>query len=162
MLSALSLAHPLSLLLALVGAWSTRFEFTRVAVSLWRVFLPALAMLLCALAMLLGLSTRGKELWLLALLAGLPFGAARGFSLKLRTDHAARLLRVSPVKDGLWIVLAATALATVNLAATMAHGGASPVSPLCASGVAMCAGALAGRAIALRLRARSAVHLDLV
>jgi hypothetical protein len=161
MLPALHFILPFSVLLALAGIWSSRFEFTREAVPPWRLFLPALFVFLCALILLLGLSALGKEVWVLSVLLGMPMGAARGLSLRLRTDHAAQLVRISPIKDGYWVALLATAIAIVDVVAAMGHGGASAASPLYSAGVAMCAGFLAGRSMALRLRARTAVHLDL-
>jgi hypothetical protein len=161
MLSALHLTAPLSVLLALAGIWSTRFEFTREAVAPWRLFLPALLAFLCAAVLLPGLSAGGKEIWLLSALLGLPMGAMRGFSLRLRTDHAAHLVRISPVKDGHAVALLVAVIAVINLVAAMARGGISMISPLYAAGIALCAGFLAGRSMALRLRARTAVHLDL-
>src|ERR1700749_1663218 len=99
----LTLSHLLGVLLAAPGAWSIRFEIRRKSVRVWRLFLPAALVLLCSLALLVDQSSRGRGIWLVALLVGLPAGGARGFWLRMRFDHAAKLLRLSPVRDGLWV-----------------------------------------------------------
>lgn len=157
----LNLSHLLGVLLAVVGAWSIRFELKRKSVRVWRLFLPAAAVLLCSLALLGGLSTRGRGIWLVALLAGLPAGAVRGLWLRMRTDYAARLVRLSPVRDGLWTAVVAALLAVTDVFVTLRSEEDAPVSPLFAAGAALCAGYLGGRALVTRTRSRSAMHLDL-
>jgi hypothetical protein len=157
----LTLSHLLGVLLAAAGAWSIRFEIRRKAVRVWRLFLPAALVLLCSLALLVDLSSRGRGIWLVAFLVGLPAGSARAFWLRMRFDHAAKLLRLSPVRDGLWVAAVAGLFAAIDVFVTFRSQGDAPTSPLFAAGAALCAGYLGGRALVSRTRSRAALHLDL-
>ena len=156
--SLLTLSHLLGVVLATAGAWSIRFEAKRRSVRAWRLFLPAALVILCSLALLTGLSNRGKGIWLIAFLVGLPAGVGRAFWLRLRSDHAAKLVRLSPVNDGFWVAGAAGLFAAIDVFVTLRNGSASP---LVAAGGALCAGYLGGRALLTWLRSRTAVHLDM-
>ncbi len=157
----LILSHLLGVLLAAAGAWSIRFETRRKSVRVWRLFLPAVLVLLCSLALLAGLSSRGRGIWLIAFLIGLPAGSARAFWLRMRSDHAAKLVRLSPVSDGLWAAVAAALFAAMDFFVTYRSQDDASASPLFAAGATLCAGYLGGRALVTRSRARTAVHLDM-
>lgn len=159
MFTALALAHLLGILLAVFALLSVRFEGTRRSVRPWRLFVPTILVLLCSLALLGDFNARGKEVWLIGFLLGIPFGVARAFWLRLRTDHAARLVRMSPVRDGFFVAVTATALAAIELAMTLGRGGGNKA--MFAAAVALCAGYLGGRAAITRMRAVTAVHLDM-
>jgi hypothetical protein len=157
----LTLSHLLGVLLAVAGAWSIRFEAKRKSVRVWRLFLPAVLVLLCSLALLTGLSSRGRGIWLVAFLIGLPAGSVRAFWLRMRSDHAAKLVRLSPVRDGLWVAVAAGLFAAIDVFVTFRSQGDASASPLIAAGAALCAGYLGGRALVMRSRSRTALHLDM-
>jgi hypothetical protein len=156
-----TLLHLLGVLLAAVAAWAIRFEVRRKSVPLWRLFLPAGLVLLCSLALLAGLSSRGRGIWVIAFVLGLPAGSARAFWLRMRSDHAAKVVRLSSVRDGFWFAAAAGAFAAIDVFVTLRSHADAPVSPLFAAGAAFCAGYLGGRALVTRMRARKALHLDM-
>ncbi len=160
MFAVLNLAYLLGVLLAVSGLWAVRFELNRRSVAPWPLFLPALVVLLCSLALLAGLSTRGRGIWVIAFVVGVPFGSARAFWLRLRTDYAAKLVRLSPVRDGMVVVAAVVVLAGVDVVMAFRTAGAEN-KPLFVAAVALGAGYLAGRAVVTRSRARRAVHLDM-
>lgn len=161
MYSLLTLSHLLGVLLGVAGAWSIRFEARRKSVRVLRLFVPAALVLLCSLALLVGLSSRGRGIWLVGFLVGLPAGSARAFWLRLRSDHAAKLVRLSPVRDGLWVAVAASLFAAIDVFVTFRGQGDASASPLFAAGAALCAGYLVGRAVVTRSRSRTAIHLDM-
>jgi hypothetical protein len=157
----LILPHLLGVLLAAAGAWSIGFETRRKSVQVWRLFLPTVLVLLCSLALLVGLSSRGRGIWLVAFLIGLPAGSVRAFWLRMRSDHATKLLRLSPVRDGLWVAVVAGLFAAIDVFVTYRSQGGASASPLLAAGAAFCAGYLGGRALVTRSRSRKALHLDM-
>lgn len=161
MASLLILAHLLGVLLAVAATWSIRFELKRKAVPLWRLFLPAAFVLLCALALLAGLSNRGRGILVVAFLFGLAAGCARAFWLRLRFDHAAKLVRLSPARDGVWMAAMAGLFAAIDVFVALRSEAGAPASPLFAAGAIFCAGYLVGRAVVTRVRARDALHLDM-
>ena len=79
----------------------------------------------------------------------------------MRFDHAAKVVRLSPVRDGLWIAVAAGLFAAIDAFVTFRSPGGAPASPLFAAGAAFCAGYLGGRALVTRTRSRKALHLDM-
>ncbi len=161
MLPALYITHLFAALLALAGWWAIRFELKGNAVPLWRFFVPAAAILLCSLAMLGGLSSRGRGLLLVALFLGVASGSVRGLWLLMRADHASKLVRLSRVRDGLIVAFAAVVFAVIDVGVTFrAAAGAAP-SPVFAAAVALCAGYLTGRAIVIVSRSGSAQHRDM-
>jgi hypothetical protein len=156
-----ALSHLFGVLFAAAAAWSIRFEARRKSVLLWRLFLPAALVLLCSLAVLAGQSSRGRGIWVIALVLGLPVGSARAFWLRMRSDHAAGVVRLSRVGDGFWAAVAAGVFAVIDAFVTLRSPAGVPVSPLFAAGTAFCAGYLGGRALVTRTRARKALHLDM-
>lgn len=156
-----TLLHLLGVLLAAAAAWAIRFEARRKSVPLWRLFLPAALVLVCSLALLAGLSSRGRGIWVIAFVLGLPAGSARAFWLRMRSDHAAKVVRLSPARDGVWVAVAAGVFAAADVFVTLRSQAGAPVSPLFAAGAAFCAGYLGGRALVTRARARKALHLDM-
>ena len=161
MLPALTTLHLFAALLALAGFWTIRFELKGNAVPLWRFFLPALAILLCSLALLGGLSSRGRGILLVALILGVPSGSVRAAWLLMRADHATKLVRLSRVRDGVWVAFAAVVFAIVDVGVAFRVAEGAAPSPLFAAAVALCAGYLIGRAIVIASRSRSAQHRDL-
>lgn len=159
MFTALTLAHLLGILLAVIALLAVRFESTRRSVRAWRLFAPALLVLLCSLALLGDPNARGKEAWVIGLVLGTPFGVARAFWLRLRADHAARLVRLSPVRDAFFVTATAAVLAAIELVRALSTGGENKA--IFAAAVALCAGYLGGRAVITRMRAGTAVHLDM-
>jgi hypothetical protein len=157
----LTLLHLFGVLLAAAGAWSIRFEARRKSVPLWRLFLPAVLVLLCALALLVGLSGRGRGILVVAFLIGVPAGSARAFWLRMRFDHAAKLVRLSPARDGLWVAGAAVLFAVIDVFVTLRSQSGAPASPLFAAGATFCAGYLGARALVTHSRSRKAMHIDL-
>src|SRR5471030_2866185 len=140
MLPALTTLHLFAALLALAGFWAIRFELKGNAVPLWRYFVPALAILLCSLSLLGGLSSRGRGLLLVALILAVPSGSVRAGWLLMRADHASKLVRLSRVRDGVWVAFAAVVFAIVDVGvAFRAPQNAAP-SPVFAAAVALCAG----------------------
>ncbi len=157
----LTAIHFCAALLALAGFWAVRFELKGNAVPLWRFFVPALVILLCSLLLLGGLSSRGRGLLIVALILGVLSGCVRGVWLLMRADHASKLVRLSRVRDGVWIAFAAVVFAMIDVGVTFrAAAGAAP-SPVFAAAVALCAGYLSGRAIVIVSRSGSAQHRDM-
>ena len=150
-----------AVLLAVAGAWSILFEGRRKSVPLWRLLLPAVLVSLCALALLAGLSGRGRGILVVAFLIGIPAGSARAFWLRMRFDHAAKLVRLSPVRDGLWVAAEAVLFATIAMVVTFRSPGGAASSPLFAAGATFCAGYLGARALVTHSRSRKAIHIDL-
>lgn len=157
----LNATHLSGALLALAGLWTIRFESKRNAVPVWRFFLPALAILLCSLALLGGLSPRGRGILLVALVLGVPSGSVRAAWLLMRADHASKLVRLSPVRDGVVVAFAAVVFALIDLGVTFRVAEGAAPSPLFAAAVTLCAGYLSGRAIVIAARSRSAQHRDM-
>jgi hypothetical protein len=157
----LIVTHLFGALLAIAGLWAIRFELKRDAVPKWRFFLPAALILLCSLALLGGLSSRGRGIWLIALIVGVPSGSVRAVWLLMRADQAARLVRLSPVRDGVVAAFAAVAFAMIDAGVVFRVAEGAAPSPLFAAAVALCAGYLSGRAIVIRSRSESAQHRDL-
>ena len=161
MLPALTTLHLFAALLAVAGFWAIRFELKGNPVPLWRFFVPALAILLCSLTLLGGLSSRGRGLLLVALILGVASGSVRAGWLLMRADHASKLVRLSRVRDGVWVAFAAVVFALIDVGvAFRVSEGAAP-SPIFAAAVALCAGYLTGRAIVIASRSRSAQHRDM-
>ena len=161
MLPALNATHLFAALLAMAGLWAIRFEREGNAVPLWRFFLPALAILLCSLALLGGLSSRGRGILLVALILGVPSGSVRALWLLMRADHASKLVRLSRVRDGVVVAFAAVVFALIDVGVTFRVAEGAAPSPLFAAAVALCAGYLSGRAIVIASRSRSAQHRDM-
>ena len=145
----------------MAGLLAIRFELKGNAVPLWRFFIPALAILLCSLALLGGLSSRGRGLLMVALILGVASGSARAGWLLMRADHASRLVRLSRVRDGVWVAFAAVVFAMIDVGVTFRVAEGVAPSPVFAAAVALCAGYLSGRAIVIASRSRSAQHRDM-
>lgn len=159
MFTAPNLVHLLGVVLAVIALQAVRFESVRQSVRPWRLFVPAVLVLLCSLAVLGDLNVRGKEVWLIGFGLGIPFGVARAFWLRLRADHASRLVRLSPVRDAFFVVLAAGVLAAIEFATALGTGGGNKA--VFAAVVALFAGYLGGRAVVTRMRVGTAIHLDM-
>jgi len=157
----LTATHVGGVLLALLGLGAIRFELRRDPVPTWRLFLPALILLLCSVALLGGLSSRGRGIWLIGLIVGFPAGSVRALWLRMRTDHAVGLVRLSPVRDGVVVAAIALVFAAIDLAVVLRAADSASPSPLFAAAVSLCAAYLSGRAIVTRTLSRRAQHRDL-
>lgn len=100
-----------------------------------------------------------------ALLLGFAAGAGRGLTMKLRFDHMWRLVRPSRHRVLLWVTLLLAAAVALEVVGTVAGPSAGPAAALArlaaAELAALCAGALAGHALAVSFRLSSTPHVTL-
>lgn len=109
-----------AMLLAAVGLWSIRHEFTEKATMplAWAIT-PALAIVVAAILLIVSPGKR-YELWVAAIVIGLGLGALMGLTLKVNRDYGLGLIRVPRTWDGaaaaaLLLLLTLARLVTSNL-----------------------------------------------
>jgi hypothetical protein len=149
-------------LLAAFALWSIRHEINERATTrlTWAVT-PALAIVVAAILLIVSPGKR-YELWVAAIIVGLPVGAVAGLLLKVNRDYGQGLVRVARAWDG-------TGAATLLLLLTLARMVTSQMmvresgrfGVLGASAVFLAA-YLAGRYLVARFyKSPRAIHLDM-
>ena len=114
---------------------------------------PVVALIAALILMLIERAAK-QPLWPFApaFAVGLAIGAARGFTMTLNFASSGRVLRPSGMRDQIWIALLPTAAIGADIAGAIA-GPDGLIWRFPASLASMaCAGALAGRAIAMSVR----------
>jgi hypothetical protein len=105
--------------------------------------------------------------WLfgVALLVGFAAGAGRGLTMSLRFDHMWRLVRSSRHRVLLWVTLLLAGAVVLEIAGAAADPNAGLAAALvrlaAAEIAALCAGALAGHALAIAFHLSSTPHVTL-
>jgi hypothetical protein len=164
MLFHLNLLHPLLALAAAACVYFARREIVGRAMSPSRLaVLPLLALGMTFVFFLFFLSLhQPKWLFPAALGLGLAIGAARGITMALRYDHMFQLVRPSRHLVLLWVTLALAAAVVGEAGGAVVGGPLGALARLASSELAaLCAGALAGRALAVAIRLSHAPHVAL-
>jgi hypothetical protein len=116
---------------------------------------PVVALIAALILMFIERSAK-QPLWPFApaYAVGLAIGAARGFTMTLTLTSSWRVLRPSGMRDQMWVAM----LLTAAIGADMAGAIAGPDGLIWRFPAALmsmaCAGALAGRALAMTVRVR--------
>jgi hypothetical protein len=158
----LNLLH-LVLVLGAVGAVHLALrEIRGRSMRAWRLFaLPAVAVILAMILVLFQLAARQPSWWFgAALAAGAAVGAVRGATMMLKVDQNLRLLRPTSRRALLWVTLAIPIAIGVEIGGAMVGADGVLLRLAAAFTMVLCAGLLAGRAVALAARLHRAPHVD--
>ncbi len=152
-----------AIVLAALALWSVRHELNEKATTrrAW-VVTPALAIVVAAILLIVSPGKR-YELWVAAIIVGLPVGAFAGLWLKVNRDYGQSLVRVARAWDGAG---AATLLLLLTLArivtSQMMVRESGRFGVLGASAVFLAA-YLVGRYLVARFyKSPRAIHLDMI
>jgi hypothetical protein len=101
------------------------------------------------------------EVWLVGA-AGLVVGGVRGWTLKIESDHAHRLVRIERGSDAAWIGWVMVLFAAIQGAIETGLRGENPWEATAEFFMLLASGYLLGRSAVAWLRARAAEHRDLL
>jgi hypothetical protein len=163
MISPLSLANLIALLVAFVCLWTMSPQARGGVIRLWRLAVPAVFAAVVALMLLSSVfdaTFRHDAEWVIALLLGGVIGRTRGWALAVDIDQMFGLARLPRTVDGLVIASGLVGLAAIDfISSALEEVFIEPVHV--AAGAAFCAGYLGCRAIAIIVRATRAPHVGL-
>jgi hypothetical protein len=159
----LSLANVLTVLIGISCLWTILNQSLGGIAKLWRLAVPPCLAIVVAMILLAGVfdATWAHDAeWVVGGLIGWLIGRSRGWSVDVQVDRMSGLVRLRPSLDG---VLAALGLLVLTLIDFVSAALEEPmVAPShVAAGAALCAGFIAGRAIAVAVRAGRAPHVRL-
>ena len=163
MISPLSLANLLALLVALVCLWTVSPQARGGVVRLWRLAIPAVFASIVALMLLSSVfeaTFQHDAEWVIALVLGGIIGRSRGWTLAVEIDQRFGLARLPRTVDALVIAFFLVGLAALDfISAALEEAFIAPEHV--AAGAAFCAGFLGCRALAIIVRATRAPHVGL-
>lgn len=159
----LLIVHTVMLLGALAAAASAVPEVRRPLMKRWQLLAPGL-LATFATAVLLAypdiLDLLQPEVWMLGLLAALA-GSARGYLMRLDSDHGWGLVRLRRAYDGLTVAVAVALFAVIQYALDLQGLDESRYEPTLELIMILASGFLFGRSIAAWIRAGQTHHMDL-
>ncbi|WP_422001190.1 hypothetical protein [Reyranella sp.] len=161
MIAPLSLTNVISLLSAIICLSMIASQTTGRVQSVSRLALPPALAVVVALILLAGVFDAGfvsDGLWVIGAIVGFILGRVRGQMLSMEILPAARSIRAAQTADNLVAALMLLALTSTDfISAALRHPLLQP--GLVAIGGAVCAGFLAGRFLAIALRADPVARL---
>lgn len=158
----LNLLHLVLVIGAMAAVHLALREIRGRSVRPWRLFaLPAVALILAMILVLFQLAARQPSWWFGAVFAaGAAVGAVRGATMILKVDQNLRLLRPTSRRALFWVTLAIPIAIGVEIGGAMVGADGVQLRLAAAFTMSLCAGLLAGRAVALAARLQSAPHVD--
>jgi len=156
------LSNLATVLLAALALWSIRHEYYQTA-GKYRVwaYTPALAIVVAAMLLIVSPGKR-YELWVLAILVGLPLGAFGAWLMKINQDRGLHLIRVHRTWDGIGAASLLLVLAVARLVTSNLMDRPSGKFGVLGAAAAFLAAYLAARwFVAVVLKAGKSVHLDM-
>lgn len=161
-MTGLIVLHLLAVVLAAVGLWLMRHEFTEVAAGRLAWALPPIFAIVVASILLFVSPGKRFELWTAGILIGLAMGLGAGVILTVDKDFEKKIVRVRRTWDGLGAASLLLALALVRFVTSdLMHRQSGGYGVLGAI-AAFLAAYLTGRVISMRYyTAPRSVHLDM-
>ena len=155
--------HLVLLACALPCARYTLSEMRHRPLPRGRLAAPPLLAMACALVFLLFHLGAQQPPWIFAaaLAAGLAIGLLRGFTLQLQVDHMFDKIRLPRARGSFLVALALVAAVILEIGGSLAGPNGLPFRLIAPEIAAACAGMLTGRAMAIAMRWRGALHVDL-
>lgn len=163
MISPLSLANVLTVMVAFVCLWTMSPQSRGGVVRLWRLAMPAAFAAVVALMLLASVfdaTFQHDAEWVIALLLGGIIGRTRGWTLPVEIDQMWGLARLPRTVDGLVIAFGLVALAVIDFTSSALEEAVIEPEHV-AAGAALCAGFIGCRALAIIVRATRAPHVGL-
>jgi len=151
-----------TVLLAAIALWSIRHEYNQRAhrYLVW-AYTPVLAIVVAALLLIVSPGKR-YELWVLAIIVGLPLGAFGAWLMKINQDRGLHLIRVHRTWDGIAAAALLLLLALARLVTSNLMNRPSGKFGVLGAAAAFLAAYLAARyVIAVVFKAGKSVHLDM-
>jgi hypothetical protein len=158
----LLLLNLITVLLAALAVWSIRYEYTQRATKyhVW-AHTPVLAIVVAAMLLIVSPGKR-YELWVLAIMVGLPLGAIGAWLMKINQDRGLNLIRVHRTWDGIGAASLLLLLALARLVTSNLMDRPSGKFGVLGAAAAFLAAYLAARwFVAVVLKAGKSVHLDM-
>ncbi len=124
--------------------------------------LPLVAILLASILLLFQLAAK-QPAWMFAVpfAVGLVAGGVRGATMKLQVDQNWLLVRPTGRRALIWVSLALPVAIALEVGGSVAGAAGIPWRLAAAARALLCAGLIAGRAVALTVRVWRAPHVDL-
>ncbi len=163
MISPLSLANVLTVLIAVTCLSTVAAQSRGEVMKLWRLAVPASLAVVQSLVLLAGVFEANfshDSEWLIAAIVGSVVGRSRGWSLPFAVDRARDLVRLPRSFDAMFAAIALVGLSFIDFVGAALE---DPVVPcdVTAAVSAFFAGYIACRSLAVAVRAGRAPHVEL-
>lgn len=159
----LSLANVLTVLIGITCLWTIVNQSLGGVAKLWRLAVPPCLAMVAAMVLLAGVvdaSWTHDAVWVVGGLVGWLIGRARGWSVDVQVDQMSGLVRLRPSLDGLLAALGLVVLTLIDFVSAALEEPLIAPSHVAAA-AALCAGFIAGRALAVAVRAGRAPHVQI-
>ncbi len=151
------------LLLAIAGALVAMRERRQRHVPRWRLLVPGLAAMAGTVILLSYPDIRdlaNPQMWTIGLV-GIAVGAARGWAMRLDSDHSFARVRLRSGGDAAWVAWILVLFAALQGAIETGLQKENPYEATAELLMLITSGYLLGRSLVVWLRAGSSAHVDL-